>query len=248
MINDVYINMIIAQAQRAAADYSYRISKDGLQGEESNGLWRKLDVCVNGAACLQANNDLTNHEKQIIVDKLVLRGGISGYGTVSITFTPTVVANYDPHGNHTGMVTSVGLVTTVVTNANLVGPITSVGNTTSVTPLSITYAMQEKLVIQTKNIVANNYNLAIGEAGKLTLFVNAVGYDINILGGIFTKGDQFLFKNKGVGIGHFIAGAGVTIESESSLVAFAGQYAGIAMICEDDTVGAEVFSLFGNLA
>lgn len=145
MITNVYINEIIAGAQRAAADYAYRISRQSLSGENPEALLLKLDVCINGATCLINNEGLTDHENQIIIDKLLIRGGIGNYGTTAITFSSITVSPATTLGNLTGMVTSVGAVTTVVTNANLTGPISSIGNATSITAQTGTttvFAMQ----------------------------------------------------------------------------------------------------------
>jgi len=133
MVTQSYINTIIAQAQRAAADYAYRISRQSLTGENPDALWEKLNICIDGATNLTNNYGLTDRENQTIIDKLLTRGGIGNYGNTAITFTPiTVITPTGAFTNLSGMVTSVGMVTTVVTNANLTGPITSVGNATSI--------------------------------------------------------------------------------------------------------------------
>ena len=67
----------------------------------------------------------------------VLTGFTAGAGTVAATDTvlaaiQKLAANDGTNANLTGMVTSVGNATTVVTNANLTGGVTSVGNATTV--------------------------------------------------------------------------------------------------------------------
>jgi hypothetical protein len=137
MITQTYINSIIAQAQRAAADYAYRISRQSLSGENPNALWVKLDVCLNGATNLINNYGLTDHENQVIIDRLLTTGGIGVYGNTPITFTPIVVTPVPAAGNLTGAITSVGLVTSAdnfVPYSGATGPIDLNGQTLQNTP------------------------------------------------------------------------------------------------------------------
>lgn len=92
MITDAYVTTIIAQAQRAAADYLYQAALLSSYGNDPDELYAKGNLCLDGAENLQAINDLTNYEKQVIIDRLLLCGGIANYSAVPITFgTVTVV-------------------------------------------------------------------------------------------------------------------------------------------------------------
>lgn len=95
MITAAYISTIIAQAQRAAADYAYTISEKIKHGEDPDLLWKKLKICIDGADVLQSNNDLTNNEKQIIVDKILVCGNIAKYSSSPVTFSTVTVVSYN---------------------------------------------------------------------------------------------------------------------------------------------------------
>lgn len=94
MITASYISTIIAQAQRAAADYSYKVSEKIKNGDDPDVLWKKLKICIDGADALQTNNDLTNNEKQIIVDKILVCGDIAKYSGSPVTFSTVTVVQY----------------------------------------------------------------------------------------------------------------------------------------------------------
>lgn len=95
MITDAYVTTIIAQAQRAAADYLYQAALLSSYGNDPDSLYAKGALCLDGAENLQAINDLTDAEKQIIIDRLLLCGGIAYYSAVPITFG-TVTVVYPP--------------------------------------------------------------------------------------------------------------------------------------------------------
>jgi len=79
-------------------------------------------------------------------------------------------------GNLTGMVTSVGNATTVVTNANLTGVITSVGNATSIASQTGTGT---KFVVDTSPIlITPNIGVATGTSLDLNGFATADGYKV----------------------------------------------------------------------
>jgi hypothetical protein len=78
----------------------------------------------------------------------VLTGFTSGAGTISATdnileAVQKLNGNMAINANLTGMVTSSGNATTVITNADLTGDVTSVGNLTTIGALSITNAQLE---------------------------------------------------------------------------------------------------------
>lgn len=91
MITQDYVDVIIAKAQNALADYSYRAAIAMKQGEDPDGLRYKIYVCLHGSKNLDANNDLTDHEKQVIIDRLLIEGDIGKYSSTPFVFTPVVV-------------------------------------------------------------------------------------------------------------------------------------------------------------
>src|SRR5688572_17761710 len=97
MITTQYVNQIIAQAQRAAAEYGYQVALKTKHGEDPDNLRRKVQLCLDGANVLNGNNDLTDGEKQIIIDRLLTIGGIGTFSTTPIKFTTITVVNNNPN-------------------------------------------------------------------------------------------------------------------------------------------------------
>ncbi len=94
MITTAYITALTAQAQRAAGEYAYKISQKLKYGDDPDVLWDKLKLCIDFSEVLNNNNDLTDNEKQIIVDKLLACTNAINYGSTPLTFTTiTVVEN-----------------------------------------------------------------------------------------------------------------------------------------------------------
>lgn len=102
MITQDYVDIIIAKAQNAIGDYTYRAAIAIKNGEDPDNLWYKIYVCVHGAKNLDANNHLTDLEKQVIIDRLLTEGGIGKYSAVPFIFVPVVVTQqqelYLPQG------------------------------------------------------------------------------------------------------------------------------------------------------
>jgi hypothetical protein len=111
----------------------------------------------------------------------VLTGYTPGAGVVAATDTilqsiQKLDGNSTTISNLTGMVTSVGNATTVVTNANLTGVITSVGNATSITSQTGTGT---KFVVDTSPIlITPNIGVATGTSLDLNGFATADGYKV----------------------------------------------------------------------
>ncbi len=130
---------------------------------------------------------------------------------------------------------------------NLTGPVTSVGLATAIADGTITNAMLAKLVIKTPTFATNNYTLILTDDGKeLELSNGGTAGTLTIPPNssvAFAIGTQIIFSQEGTGTITFTAGAGVTIKSAGSLVAFNGQYAGATLL----KVAINTWKLFGNL-
>lgn len=109
MITSAYITSIIAQAQRAAGEYAYRIAQKVANGGDPDTLWKKLRICIDVAEVLNANNDLTNAEKQYIVEQLIQCTNATDYGATPLTFPSITVVSEDCACDFTGYLTTLEL-------------------------------------------------------------------------------------------------------------------------------------------
>lgn len=90
MITQAYIDTIIIKAQRAAADYSYLYSQEKKYGESGKDNYNKMVICYDGYQTLNDNNELTDAQKQIVVDRLLMEGRISTYSSSAFPITVTI--------------------------------------------------------------------------------------------------------------------------------------------------------------
>jgi len=153
----------------------------------------------------------------------VITGYVSGAGTVAATDSilqaiQKLDGNDSTNANLTGMVTSVGNATTVVTNANLTGGVTSVGNAaTVVTNANLTGGVTS---VGNAATVVTNANLT----GGVTSVGNAatVVTNANLTGEATSVGNAATLTNSAV-IGKvitgFTSGAGVVAATDTILQA-----------------------------
>jgi len=181
----------------------------------------------------------------------VITGYVSGAGTVAATDSilqaiQKLDGNDSTNANLTGMVTSVGNATTVVTNANLTGGVTSVGNAaTVVTNANLTGGVTS---VGNAATVVTNANLT----GGVTSVGNAatVVTNANLTGGVTSVGNAATVVTNANLTGEATSVGNAATLTNSAVIGkvITGFTSGAGVVAATDTILQAIQKLNGNTA